>query len=143
MRVNYDPKLIATLRKEHAHLERTFGRIHAAARSGNFIEVRQLLVHLKSALQAHLLTENVRLYGYIGNLSHDDPEQARRMQAFRTEMNTIAREVVAFVKHYQHCDFSSRRERETFARDYTAVGARLEQRLTREESDLYPLYQPT
>jgi roadblock/LC7 domain-containing protein len=142
MQVNYDPKLIATLRKEHAHLEKTFERIKTAAQSGNFNEVRQLLVHLKSALQAHILTENVRLYSYIGNLSREDPEQARRMYAFRTEMNTIAREVVAFVKRYQKCDFSSRREREMFASDYKVVGARLEQRLTREENDLYPLYRP-
>lgn len=141
-RISYDPKLIDSLLDDHARLGTVFGQIETAVKAGDFNEVRKLLVHFKSGLQAHILTENVRFYTYVEALTASDPENARIMHEFRRDMNAIARQVVDFVKKYQACDFSSRTEREQFAKDHATVGALLEQRLDSEENDLYPLYIP-
>jgi hypothetical protein len=53
-----------------------------------------------------------------------------------------ARGVVDFVKRYQQCDFDDS-TRSQFLADYRRIGGLLTQRIEREESSLYPLYQPT
>ncbi len=141
-RIGYDPGLIDSLLDDHARLGTVFGRIEKASKAGDFDETRKLLVHFKSSLQAHILTENVRFYTYIEELAADDRENARIMHEFRRDMNTIARQVVDFVRKYQACDFASRAERDQFDKDRAAVGTLLEQRLDSEENDLYPLYLP-
>lgn len=139
-RVGYDPKLIDALLSDHARLGAIFGRIGKAGEAGDYVEARKLLTHFKSSLQAHILTENVRFYTYVEALTADDHESAKLMHEFRRDMNTIARQVVEFVKKYQASDFASRTEREQFAKDYATVGGLLEHRLDSEENDLYPLY---
>ncbi|HET8555653.1 MAG TPA: hemerythrin domain-containing protein [Rhodanobacteraceae bacterium] len=142
-RVGYDPKLIDALLSDHARLGAMFERIGNSSKTGDYDEVRKLLAHFKSSLQAHILTENVRFYTYVESLTADDPDNARIMHGFRRDMNAIARKVVNFIKTYQACDFASRTEREQFAKDYATVGGLLEQRLDSEENDLYPLYVAT
>ncbi len=142
-RVGYDPKLIDSLLGDHARIGAIFARIGTASKSGDYDEVRKLLVRFKSGLQAHILTENVRFYTYVEELTANDHENAKVMHEFRRDMNAIARKVIEFVKKYQDADFSSHAEREQFAGDYAAVGTLLEQRLDNEENDLYPLYIPT
>ena len=60
---------------------------------------------------------------------------------FRREMNGIARAVVDFVKKYHMYEFDEYTRR-SFLKEYAAVGGLLAQRIQREESNLYPLYQP-
>lgn len=142
-RVGYDPKLIDSLLSDHARLGALYERIGKSSEAGDYDEVRKLLTHFKSSLQAHILTENVRFYTYVESLTAADRDSAKTMHDFRRDMNTIARQVIGFIKKYQACDFASRTEREQFAKDYANVGSLLEQRLDSEENDLYPLYVAT
>ncbi|HET6588009.1 MAG TPA: hemerythrin domain-containing protein [Oleiagrimonas sp.] len=139
-RVGYDPKLLDALLSDHARLGAMFERIGKSSEAGDYNEVCKLLTHFKSSLQAHILTENVRFYTYVETMTASDRDSAKTMHDFRRDMNTIARQVVDFIKKYQACDFASRTEREQFAKDYATVGGLLEQRLDSEENDLYPLY---
>ena len=141
-RIGYDPKLVDALLDDHARLGAMFARVGKASEEGSYDDVRKLLIHFKSSLQAHILTENVRFYTYVEALAADDQEKTRIMHEFRRDMNAIARQVVNFVKKYQASDFASHTEREQFRRDYATVGGLLEQRLDSEESNLYPLYVP-
>ncbi len=140
--IAYDPKLVDSLLGAHARLGGIFDRIGQAGKAGSHDEVRALLGQFKSGLQSHILTENVRFYAYVEELTRDDPDNARVMHEFRRDMNTIARKVVEFVKKYQTCTFATEAERDAFASEYALVGELLEQRLNSEESDLYPLYIP-
>ncbi|HET7267014.1 MAG TPA: hemerythrin domain-containing protein [Oleiagrimonas sp.] len=141
--ISYDPKLIDSLHTDHARLGALYERIGKHDKAGEYAQVRTLLAHFKSSLQAHILTENVRFYAYLENALADDAENARTMHEFRRDMNTIAREVVNFVKAWQNSDFASTAERQQFTAEYEKVGGLLEQRLDSEENSLYPLYQPT
>ncbi|HEX7341607.1 MAG TPA: hemerythrin domain-containing protein [Rhodanobacteraceae bacterium] len=140
--INYDPKLLESLRADHARLGAMFQRIGMLGKSGEYAEVRSLLAHFKSSLQAHILTENVRFYTYLEKSLAGDAENARTIHEFRRDMNTIARGVVNFVKTWQTSDFATPAERHQFEADYAKVGELLEQRLDSEENSLYPLYQP-
>jgi hypothetical protein len=139
--IGYDAKLINSLLQDHAELGRVFGNIGNAQKTGNFTDIRPLLIQFKTRLEAHVLTENVRFYNYLEQTLAGDPGNAGVMHDFRREMNGIARSVVDFVKKYQSSTFTPE-ERRQFATDYDAVGKILEQRLDSEENNLYPLYQP-
>lgn len=141
--IRYDPKLIETLLADHARLGTLFARIGTLEKSGEYAEVRTLLTHFKSSLQAHILTENVRFYAYLEKSLSSDTDNATTIHEFRRDMNTIARKVVDFVKAWQNSDFATPAERQQFADDYKLVGQLLEQRLDSEENSLYPLYQAT
>lgn len=141
--IGYDPKLMDSLHADHARVGALFERIGKHNKAGEYAQVRSLLAHFKSSLQAHILTENVRFYSYLENSLAGDPEDARTMHDFRRDMNTIARDVVGFVKTWQSSDFATTAERQQFTADYEKVGSLLEQRLDSEENSLYPLYQPS
>lgn len=139
--IGYDPRLVDSMLKDHAHLGQIFGSIGDAQKAGNYGDIRTLLVNFKSRLEAHVLTENVRFYNYLEQSLANDPANASVMHDFRREMNGIARAVIDFVKKYQSSQFTPE-ERRQFALDYDAVGKVLVQRMDNEESNLYPLYQP-
>ncbi|HEX7339271.1 MAG TPA: hemerythrin domain-containing protein [Rhodanobacteraceae bacterium] len=138
--VHYDPKLVDSLLGDHSRLGNMYSRIGMLAKNGEFAEVRTLLAHFKSSLQAHILTENVRFYSYLEKSMAGDSENARTIHEFRRDMNTIAREVVNFVKTWQNSQFTTAAERQQFGADYDKIGELLEQRLDSEENSLYPLY---
>lgn len=141
-RIGYDENLIASLQRDHAELGSIYSRIgelHQAG--GSYDEIRSLLANFKSCLEAHVLAENVRFYNYLEQTLPDDSDNAEIMRGFRREMNQIARQVLDFVKRYQACGFDAA-ERVSFGEDYAAIGKVLEQRLDREEHNLYPLYGP-
>lgn len=140
-KIGYDAKLINSLLQDHAELGRIFGNIGDTQNTGNFGDIRPLLIQFKTRLEAHVLTENVRFYNYLEQSLSGDATNTGTMHSFRREMNGIARSVVDFVKKYQSSHFTPE-ERRQFATDYDAVGKVLEQRLDSEENNLYPLYQP-
>jgi hypothetical protein len=139
--IGYDARLIDSLLQDHAELGRIFGNIGDAYKSGNFNDIRPLLVQFKTRLEAHVLTENVRFYNYLEQSLSGDANNTDVMHDFRREMNNIARSVVDFVKRYQSSTFTPE-DRRQFAVEYEQVGKILEHRLDSEENNLYPLYQP-
>lgn len=139
--INYDPELVPALKRDHADLVKLFGAIGDAAKQGSYRDIPQMLNAFKVHLEGHLIAENVRFYNYVENSMQGDSENVALVRSFRREMNAIARGVVDFVKKYQTVEFNQR-VRDEFMADYQAVGGLLAQRIQREESSLYPLYQP-
>jgi hemerythrin-like domain-containing protein len=140
--IRHDPALLESLLHDHIELNAIYQRIGKLRQDGHYDEIRAELVNFKTRLEAHILTENVRFYTYLEQSLSDDAHNAEMMRDFRREMNTIARAVVAFVKKYQAAGTFDPSLQAEFARDYQSVGELLKQRLGREESSLYPLYQP-
>ena len=140
--IRYDQALLDSLLRDHVELGALYQRIGKLMQEGQYDEIRAELVNFKTRLEAHILTENVRFYTYLEQSLSDDAHNAEMMRDFRREMNTIARSVVTFVKKYQISGTFDASLQAAFARDYQSVGELLKQRLGREESSLYPLYQP-
>ncbi|HET7266838.1 MAG TPA: hemerythrin domain-containing protein [Oleiagrimonas sp.] len=140
--IRYDNTLLDTLHDHHARLGVTFARIRTEFDQGHAAETRKLLTQFKSSLQAHVMTENVRFYTYITQLTESDPETRRTMFDFRRDMNRISRQVIEFVKKWQSSAFDSVNERQQFAADYDMIKELLAQRFDSEEDHLYPMYVP-
>jgi Hemerythrin HHE cation binding domain len=139
--IAYDPALVPALKRDHEDLVKLFGEIGETAKRGDFGEIPQMLNAFKVHLEGHLIAENVRFYNYVENSMRADAESVTLVRSFRREMNAIARGVVDFVKKYQVSRFDQDLRAE-FLADYQTVGGLLTQRIQREETSLYPLYQP-
>lgn len=140
--IRYDPALVDSLKRDHTDLVALYQRIGKLLQTEQYDEIRGDLVNFKTRLEAHILTENVRFYTYLDQSLANDAHNAETMRDFRREMNTIARGVVNFVKKYQSPGALDSSLHSEFGKDYQAVGELLNQRIGREESSLYPLYQP-
>ncbi len=69
----------------------------------------------------------------------DDEQASELMRQFKRDMNVIAGSVRRFTKEYESCDFTQI-DKQKFKASYKEVGAVLEQRLDKEESELCQLY---
>lgn len=137
---SYDSGLVPLLKHDHAELLDIYEHIGQVYERRRYHELPALLTTLKTRLEAHLLTENVRFYNYVEASLSNDPENFALIRDFRREMNSIAKSVIEFVKRYQKQvnEFDAG----GFQSDYLQVGGLLQQRIQREESNLYPLYFP-
>lgn len=140
-RIHYHGDLIDKLTGDHRHLLTLFGETQAAAGQGDVAVAAARLEAFRSALQAHLLTENVRLYVYLEHLLAGDPSSRDLIHEFRHEMDSIGKALVAFLGKYR--ELATRPDlAAAFADELAAVGGILVQRIEREEGTLYPLYTP-
>jgi hypothetical protein len=139
--IAYDAELVPALKRDHADLVKLYGAIGDAAKQGDYKQIPPMLNAFKVHLEGHLIAENVRFYNYVENAMQGDAENVNLVRSFRREMNAIARGVVDFVKKYNVPQFDEQLRGE-FLADYQHVGGLLTQRIQREETSLYPLYQP-
>src|SRR5690606_8231310 len=139
--IRYEPGVVDGLKDGHQVLVAVYtgrGRRDAA---GDFHGVDAALQEFKIRLEAHLLTENVRFYVYVEQSMADDEVNYELIRGFRKEMNSIARAVVEFVRRYRQQPVGPATQAQ-FIREHGEVGRLLAQRIAREESELYVLYQP-
>lgn len=139
--IEYDAELLPELRDDHEELLETYGQVSDLLGKGHFDEIPEALEVFKRRLEGHLLTENVRFYNYVEQQLTDDPVDMDLIRDFRQEMNGIARTVSAFLKKYISNGVGTWNFN-AFRKEYRAIGEALQDRIQREEQDLYPLYVP-
>ena len=139
-KIAYDPNLIDGFKRDHADLLTLFGAITKSHAAKDYADTAVGLQRFKTALQAHVLAENVRFYAYLQATLLSNSEDAQLMHEFRREMNAIVRGVTDFLTKYAGPDTLSASTRTAFEHDVGQVGALLQQRIDREERSLYPLY---
>ena len=71
--ISYDPKLISSLLEDHQEILKIFGDISQKFEASDYAGVSARLTDFRTALQGHLLTENVRLYIYLEHALGADP----------------------------------------------------------------------
>ena len=138
---SFDPELIDGLKADHRELLGMYAEVANQLKEARYTEIVPALMEFKTHLEAHVLTENYRFYGYLEEQLSYDSENTALMRDFRREMGTIARRVVQFVKTWQQRGVDANTA-EAFQQDLKKVGALLQQRIAREEHSLYPMYTP-
>ncbi len=137
--IRYSPTLIEELKSDHQQLFAGYMSIKANFDRGDYATVSQQLNDFRFVLHNHLLTENVRLYIYLGGILNQDPTKAEMIRGFRQEMEGIGKTAIRLLKKYEALSINT--ELATpFAQDFAAIGAILTERVKKEESVLYPLY---
>lgn len=139
--IGYHAELVSQLEGDHHNLLRIMGTVGEALAAHDLAAVVQRLDEFRSAIQDHLLTENVRLYVYLEHALVQDPVSHALIHEFRREMDGIGKAVLGFLAKYRELETQPELVR-TFGDDLNAVGKVLAERIRREEAMLYPLYLP-
>ncbi|NIP74050.1 MAG: hemerythrin domain-containing protein [Gammaproteobacteria bacterium] len=137
--IRFDPDLINQLKGDHQALLKLYGEIKSAFDAQKYDTVAKKLGDFRSALQAHLLTENIRLYIYLSHMFKSDDINFELVRGFRKEMDGIAKAVMDFLKKYDAIGVDPKLAPD-FAKDFAGIGEVLGARIQKEEKTLYPLY---
>ncbi|MDQ3060608.1 MAG: hemerythrin domain-containing protein [Pseudomonadota bacterium] len=139
--IGYNPDLVPHLHADHVMLAEIFTAIGAAFHANDLAATVRHMNHFRMAIQAHLLSENVRLYIYLEHALARDAASHALIHEFRHEMDGIGKAVLTFLGKYRDLDTQPNLA-VSFGNDLAAVGKVLVERIEREESTLYPLYLP-
>lgn len=137
--ITYDPTLIGKLVQDHRHLVDLYQHVHTALEHKDINGIRTRLLQFRDDLQAHLLTENVKLYVYLARHLADNEDSAHIVNDMRREMMGIGRVVMDFLRKYTEHPINPGQLPELKA-ELEGIGAALVKRIEREEGSLYPLY---
>jgi hypothetical protein len=140
-RFNFSPGLVARLKGDHGELIKHHAELERLAADGRYTALPAALAAFKSKFDMHVLNENLHFYGYVEEKAAGRPDDADMVRGFRSEMNSIARAVVNFVKKYRSEGVSGQTVAD-FLVELRQVGALLLKRIEREEKELYALYRP-
>lgn len=139
--IGYNADLVPHLHADHLMLAEIFTAIGTAFHAGDLTATVRHMNHFRMAIQAHLLSENVRLYIYLEHALARDAASHALVHEFRHEMDGIGKAVLAFLSKYRDLNTQPNLAL-SFGSDLEAVGKVLVERIEREESTLYPLYLP-
>jgi hypothetical protein len=135
----YDKRLIPGLRHDHRDLMDRYRSIGELIASGRCIEIPAFLAAFCTHLDAHLLTEDMRLHGSLEQAFANDPEMRALVQCSRDKAGSLARAITRFARRYRRTTFDESR-RLLFASDYIRIGGLLSKHIQHEEARLYTLY---
>jgi hypothetical protein len=137
--VRYSPTLVDELKRDHQRLFAVYGSINDYFGRRDYEAVSRLLNDFRFELHNHLISENVRLYIYLGRITSHDEAKYTMVRKFRQEMEGIGKTALRLLKKYEALDLDKELA-EPFAKDFAAIGAILVERVKNEETVLYPLY---
>ena len=139
-RIGYDPLLLDQLRRDHRKLLDLFAVTQALLSSRDYAGVQRKLGEFRVMLQDHLLTANTKLYIYVSRQLADDPVYASLINTVRRELLDNSRQVMEFLRTYSAIRLDDN-SGQMFQTELMSIGEALMQRIEREESSLFPLYQ--
>jgi len=137
--IRYSATLVEELKRDHQLLFAAYGAIKEHFDRNDFAAVSQQLHDFRFDLHNHLISENVRLYIYLGRITSHDQEKYALVRKFRQEMEGIGKTALRLLKKYETLNINQELAK-PFAEDFAAIGAILTERVRNEESVLYPLY---
>ena len=141
-RIGYDPQLIRRLRNDHQRMLGLFTQAQELLTTHDYDGVKRKLGELRITLQDHLMTANVKFYVYVSRHLADDAAKSAIINEYRREMLINSRQIMDFLRTY-----SAARLDDSFADSFQiellVIGSALVQRIEREQSTLFPLYQAT
>lgn len=139
--ISYSPKLIDELESEHRRFFELHDLVIDAVRNRRLQEVPELLKEFDALLTDHLLTERIRLYAYMDAYFSNDSRTREMLRDYRLEMDRVGDSVRKMVHRYRLLAMDSQLAM-NFEEDFAELRRVLEERMSREETTLYPLYMP-
>jgi len=137
--IKFHPDLVEKLTGDHQAIVALYSEMVELVQIRQYHSLSLKVSEFKTALQSHVIVENVQFYTYLENKLSDDPTNLEFIKDVRKEMNGIAHAVVRFAKQYEKVTFTDQL-RETFIKDLDDIGTVLTKRVAMEESQLYTLY---
>jgi hypothetical protein len=139
-RIGYDPLLIKRLKADHQRMLDLFTQAQSLLTTHDYDGVKRKLSELRITLQDHLMTASVKFYVYVSRQLANDAAKTAIINEYRREMLVSSRQIMDFLRTY-----SAVRLDDSFAEPFQiellVIGSTLVQRIEREQSTLFPLYQ--
>ena len=139
-RIGYDPLLIKRLMDDHQRMLALFTQTQSLLTSHDYDGVKRTLGELRIILQDHLMTASVKFYVYVSRQLAGDPAKTAIINEYRREMLGNSRQIMDFLRTYSTARLDDTYA-ETFQIELLVIGSALVQRIEREQSTLFPLYQ--
>lgn len=139
-RIGYDPQLIPRLRADHQRMLEIFTQTQSLLTTRDYDGVKRKLGELRIALQDHLMTANVKFYVYVSRHLAADSAKTAIINEYRREMLANSRQIMDFLRTYSAVRLDDTFA-DTFQIELLVIGSALVQRIEREQSILFPLYQ--
>ena len=137
--VAHDPILVPCLVQEHRDMLALLESIRSRTRQGCHAELATQLSRLQASLEAHLLSERLRLYGYLEDSLASEPRQLARMREAQAEAGRLALRVKEFAERVRHSPASLATAVDVLG-ELQDLGDAMRARFEAQERDLYPLY---
>lgn len=139
-RIGYDPLLLDQLRRDHRKILDLFAVTQSLLTSRDYAGVQRKLGEFRVMLQDHLLTTNTKLYIYVSRQLAEDSVYSSLINTVRREMLDNSRRIMDFLRTYCALRLDDNSS-QMFQTELLSIGEALMQRVEREESSLFPLYQ--
>ena len=141
-RIGYDPLLLQRLRADHQRMLELFTQTQELLTTHDYDGVRRKLGALRITLQDHLMTASVKFYVYVSRHLANDAAKSAIINEYRREMLNNSRQIMDFLRTYSIARLDDSFA-DTFQIELLVIGSALVQRIEREQSTLFPLYQAT
>lgn len=140
--IQHHSTLVEHLVGDHRLLLDSFGVLKKSAESSDARAFKQALQGFKALLVPHLLEEAMRLYTYMRQefKTRGNADAYQLVNGYKSEMKGIGDAAVRFIETYSVIDDDAIDFQQVCA-SLQEIGHLLGDRIRREESELYPLYQ--
>lgn len=138
--IRYDTSLVTRLKADHQALVNLFNQMFSHAQEGQYDVLKQNIDDFRHLFNAHLLTENTKLYIYLDKALKSDDANYEIIQEFRREMNQIGKVVRQFLIKWGETPFDEIQSA-LFLKEAGGIGSVLVKRIETEETRLYEIYQ--
>jgi len=140
--IQHHSTLVTQLVGDHRKLLESFGTLKKSAEASDVLAFKQALQGFKALLVPHLLEEAMRLYTYMRQefKTRGNADAYQLVNGYKSEMKGIGDAAVQFIDTYSAIADDAIDFRQVCT-SLQEIGHLLGDRIRREESELYPLYQ--
>jgi hypothetical protein len=137
----YDNSLIGALESDHEEIIVLYNQVLKTARNRDYSVLQRMLGEFATLFTNHIQMEDERLYGYLKTLASKKSQVEQRVVAgFCSEMKNISITIFSSVSQSPNIPVNDKNV-DDFIKEFSEVGFTLQDRIEREESILYPIYE--
>jgi hypothetical protein len=140
--IPYRTDLINELKNEHQSLLHLHSEILSSAEQRNGVGTASNIKEFNDQLSSHLKSEFKELYIFLEFFAMQHmPETKKSIRDFKIEMHEISRAVMGVIHKHEAEQCATDESFEAVITDFSQLGSALVDRITREEAELYSMYE--
>lgn len=138
-KITYRENLVNNLKLDHQNLLALYGGMLESIHESEYTKIVGQLETFKTNFNAHLHTENLKLYVFLEQNVKEDADEFKKIRKYRREMRDIENAVNKFLTNWITSGINAENASE-FETQLKAIGEALVKRIESEEHSLYPMY---
>lgn len=137
----YDTSLIGALEKDHEEILIAYHQVMGSANYKDYGAINYFLGEFASLCTKHFQKEDKKLYGYLKSLASNKSQVDQSVvNDFSTEMIITSTSIFSSISQSPNIPVN-KNNIDSFIKEFSEMGLKLKDRIEREESILYPIYE--